>query len=224
MGSFPWGPHGPEVSPNQVKPNPTPSDPVVPFGQADSEVTPAATGSVGGGVNPLLSFVASLLMVPLVWMFWVCLYPITAIAAIATGFMAWSMVGRVLAASDEASVAQLGGVIAGFAAAVIVSRVEYKLAQNAGLRWARHGVRLVLLGALAIPWIQAIIFNAKVGASTTRYVFAVLSNPRFLVSQLMNPQNLAIVVAVVVGMHFLLWKAERLRAFWHRRLFWLGLK
>jgi hypothetical protein len=224
MGNFPWGPHGPEVSPNQVKPNPTPSDPVVPFGQAGSDVAPAATGSAGGGSSPVVSFVASLLMVPLVWMFWVCLYPMTAIAAIATGLMAWSMLSRVLTASDEASVAQLGGVIAGFAAAVIVCRVENKLAQNAGLRWARHAVRLVLLGALAIPWIQAILFNAKVGGSTTRYVFAVLSNPRVIMSMLANAQNLGIVIAVMVGMHFLLWKAERLRAFWHRRLFWLGLK
>ena len=166
----------------------------------------------------------SLIMVPLAWMFWICLYPLTAIAAIATGFMAWSMLSRVLTASDEASVAQLGGVIAGFAAAVIVSRIEYKLSQNPGLKWARHVVRLVLFAALAIPWIQAIVFNAKVGNSETRYVFAVLSHPQYLLAQLANPQNLAIVVAVVVGMHFLLWKAERLRAFWHRRLFWLGLK
>ncbi len=28
MGNFPWGPHGPERSPNQIKPNATPSDPV----------------------------------------------------------------------------------------------------------------------------------------------------------------------------------------------------
>ena len=224
MGSFPWGPHGPEVSPNQVKPNPTPNDPVVPFGQADSDVVSAATGSAGGGASPFASFVASLLMVPLVWMFWICLYPLTAIAAIATGLLTWSMLSRVLTARDEASVAQLGGVITGFAAAAIVSRVEYKLTQNAGLRWARHAVRLALLGALAVPWIQAIIFNAKVGGSTTRYVFAVLSNPRVLMSLLANPQNLAIVASVVVGLHFLLWKAERLRAFWHRRLSWLGLK
>jgi hypothetical protein len=163
-------------------------------------------------------------MVPLVWMFWVCLYPLTAAAAIFAGFTAWRMLSRVLTASDEASVAQLGGVIAGLAVAAIVSRIEYKLTQNAGLKWARHVVRLVLFAALAIPWIQAIVFNAKVGNSETRYVFAVLSHPRYLLAQLANPQNLAIVAVVVVGMHFLLWKGERMRAFWHRRLFWLGLK
>ncbi len=224
MGSFPWGPHGPEVSPNQVKPNPTPNDPVMPFGQADSYAAVPTSGYAGGATHPLVSFVMSLLMVPLVWMFWICLYPLTAAAAIAAGFMGWSMLSRVLTASDEASVAQLGGVIAGFAAAVIVSRVEYKLAQNAGLRWGRHAVRLMLFGVLAIPWIQAVIFNAKIGNSTTRYIFAVLSNPQILMAQLANPQNLGIVAAVMVVMHFVLWKAAGLRAFWHRRLAWLGLK
>jgi hypothetical protein len=42
--------------------------------------------------------------------------------------------------------------------------------------------------------------------------------------QLANPQNLATILVVIIAMHFLLWKAEKLRAFWHRRLFWLGLK
>src|SRR5450432_3578778 len=81
MGSFPWGPHGPETSPNQVKPNPTAAQPVGPFGQAgDGNAFPTA-GPGGGGANPFLSFTVSILMVPLVWMFWICLYPLTATAA-----------------------------------------------------------------------------------------------------------------------------------------------
>ena len=225
MGSFPWGPHGPETSPNQVKPNPTAADPVVPIGQPHWNVTQTTSGYTGGGSGgPFLSIALSLMMVPLVWMFWICLYPLTAAASIVTGFVTGSLARRAVTASDAASVAQLTGVIAGFVAAVIVGRVEYKLAQNTGLRLARHALRLMLFAALALPWIQAMIGDAKVAGSSTRYIFVALSNPRFLVSQLMNPPSLAIVVAVMVGMHFLLWKAERLRAFWHRRLFWLGLK
>ena len=223
MGSFPWGPHGPETSPIELKPNPTPSNPVGQFGQDDSYAAQPAAASGGGG-GPFASIAASLVMAPLVWMFWICLYPLTAAAGVFTGVLTWSLLSRVLTASDEASVAQLGGVIAGYATAIIVSRVEYKLAQNIGLRMARHAVRLLLFGALAIPWFQAVIKNTKLGGSSTRYIFAVLSHPQFMVSQLANAQNLGIVLAVMVGMHFLLWKAERLRTFWHRRLFWLGLK
>jgi hypothetical protein len=223
MGSFPWGPHGKETSPYEVKPNPTPSGSVGQFGQDDSYAAPLPTGYAGGGPNPLLSLIASLVMVPLVWMFWICLYPMTAAASALTGFLTGSLLSRVTA-SDVASVAPLGGVIAGYATAIIVSRVEYKLAQNIALRWARHVVRLLLFGALAIPWFQGVIKDTRLGGSSTLYIFAVLSHPQILASQLANAQSLEIVLAVMVGMHFLLWKAERLRAFWHRRLFWLGLK
>jgi hypothetical protein len=224
MGSFPWGPHGPETSPNQVKPNPTAAEPVGQFGQDASYPIQPATAGTGGGASPFLSITASLLLIPLAWMFWVCLYPLTAAASVFTGFVTWSLLSRVLTASDEVSVAQLGGVIAGFAAAVIVSRVEYKLAQNAGLRWGRHVVRLILFGALSIPWIQAMMGDARVGGSTIRYILAVLGQPRILLAQLTDTKTLGIMVAVMVATHFLLWKAEGLRSFWHRRLFWLGLK
>lgn len=223
MGTFHWGPHGPESSPNEVKPNPTPADPVLPLGEADSYAAQPAAGNAGTSTNPFLSFTMSLLMAPLVWMFWICLYPMTA-AAVFTGLLTGSLLSRVLTASDAASVAQLGGVVAGFAAAVIVSRLEYKLAQNSPLRTARHIVRLLLLGALAVPFLQAFVGNTNIAGSPTRHVFAVLTHPQFLAQQLTNPQNLAIAVAVMVAAHFLLWKAERLRSFWHRRLFWIGLK
>jgi len=223
MGSFPWGPHGPETSPHSVKPNPTAAQPVGPFGAADDGGAPAS--GAGGGPSPFLSIAVSLCMVPLVWMFWICLYPMTAAATVFTGTVAAAMLSRVLTAPDEASVAYVGGVIAGFAVAIVVSRIEYKLAENnAGLRRGRHVVRLVLLGALMVPWWQGVVMNSAIGGSQTRYIFAVLTHPQFLLSQLLKPQNLVIVAVVMVGMHFLLWKAERVRAFWHRRLFWLGLK
>jgi hypothetical protein len=193
------------------------------FGLDDSYAAPPATG-YGGGANPLLSIVVSLAMVPLVWMFWICLYPMTAVASVFTGFLTGSLLSRILTARDEADTALLGGVIAGFAAAIFVSRVEYRLAQNFALRQTRHAVRLLLFGALAIPWFQGMIKDTRLGGSSTLYIFAVLSHPQILASQLANGQNLGIVLAVMVGMHFLLWRAEGLRAFWHRRLFWIGLK
>jgi hypothetical protein len=220
MGSFPWGPHGPETSPNQVKPNPTPSDPVLPFGRGDSDAAQPTPRYAGAAANPFLSITLSILMVPLVWTFWICLYPVTAAASVFTGFVTASLLSRVLTAPDEVSVALLGGVIAGFVAAAIASRVEYKLTQNFALRWTRHVVRLILFGVLAVPLIQAT--NAE--GSYTRYLLTVLSQPRMILSQLANPQNLGIALAVMVAMHFILWKADWLRAFWHRRLFWLGLK
>jgi hypothetical protein len=224
MGSFPWGPHGPETSPHQVKPNPTPADPVGQFGQGDSYSTQPATGYTGGATNPIVSITASLLMVPFVWMFWICLYPMTAAAALFTGFVTNSMLHRVLTGADEVSVAQLGGVVAGFAAAVIVSRVEYKLAQNSSLRFARHVLRLILIALFAFPWLQALIGNPRVVGLSTRNIFDGLTNPKALISQATNPQNLLTILVVMIVVHFLLWKAEKLRAFWHRRLFWLGLK
>jgi hypothetical protein len=224
MGSFPWGPHGPETSPHEGKPNATAPEPVPQFGQADSYTAPPIAGSASGGPHPILSITVSLLMIPLVWMFWICLYPLTAAAALFTGLITTAMLSRVLTAADEASVAQLGGVIAGFAAAVIVSRLEYKLTQNPPLRLARHVVRLILFGLLVIPWFQGVVRNANIAGSSTRYIFVVLSNPKILAAQLANPQNLVTIFVVIIVMHFLLWKAEKLRAFWHRRLFWLGLK
>jgi hypothetical protein len=205
-----------------VKPNPTPQDPVGNFAQPGDDGAQPSTAT--GGANPLASIAASLIMVPLVWMFWVCLYPLTAAVSVGTGFAAGTMLGRVLTARDEASVAQLGGVIAGFVAAIFMSRIEYKLAQNSGFRWARHAVRLLLFGTIAFPWFQALIGYPTAGGSSIRYLLASFNNPRLYLSQLLLPQNLATIAIVMVLTHFLLWKADRLRAFWHRRLFWIGLK
>jgi len=53
MGSFPWGPHGPQSGPNQVTPNPTPA--YVPPPPMESPGSfgvpaPASYGGGGGGV------------------------------------------------------------------------------------------------------------------------------------------------------------------------------
>jgi hypothetical protein len=95
-----------------------------------------------GGGGPLVHIVTSLFMVPLVWMFWVCLYPVTAVARVAAGIIVMRLLNPLLPSANDADVAKLAGVIAGFAAAVIVSRLEYRLAQRFPYRAARHVVRL----------------------------------------------------------------------------------
>src|SRR4029077_15627143 len=62
MGSFPWGPHGPEVSPHSVKPNPTAAQPVGPLGGAEQGGAFPMGGAVAGtgSGGPLLSIAVSL--------------------------------------------------------------------------------------------------------------------------------------------------------------------
>lgn len=52
MGSYPWGPHGPQSGPNQVTPNPTPAwVPPPPAASGGSWGVPAPSGGGGGAVN-----------------------------------------------------------------------------------------------------------------------------------------------------------------------------
>ena len=59
MGSYPWGPHGPQSSPNEVTPNPTPayvpppSDPSPSWesGSATPSYSGAGSGAFTGGVG-----------------------------------------------------------------------------------------------------------------------------------------------------------------------------
>jgi hypothetical protein len=219
MGSFPFGPHGPETRAYDPTPNPTAaSAPVPQFGDgAAAGETSTRTGSGG----PFLSLAMSLLMAPLVWMFWVCLYPLTAAVGIVGGWIAATLSAPWFPGDANGG---LGiGVIAGYALIIVMSRVEYKLAQNSVYRDARHVLRLVLFGVLAIPWIQAMVFSAG-GPAETRYILAMVTSPGLLLPQLTNPTSLAIILTVVVGLHFLLRKAQPVRDFWHSRLRWLGLK
>ncbi|MGH9523700.1 MAG: hypothetical protein ACRD3E_14320 [Terriglobales bacterium] len=239
MGSFPWGPHGPESSPYDVRPNPTAPSTFPNIGGGGDYAAPSYGGGApyggssyggggvsmtGGGSNPLLSILLSLFMLPFVWMFWICLYPVTAaaggVAVVFTGAMAIRYLS--LQGGEASAVALLIGFAAGYAVIAVMSRIEYRLARNTGYRIGRHVVRLLLMSVLAFPWIEAMSFDA--GNSATRYVSAVFSHPDYLLGQMSRPQSMAIIAAVMVFTHFLLWKTERLRAFWHRRLMWIGLK
>jgi hypothetical protein len=210
MDTSPFGPHGPQKRAYDPVPNPTaPSGPVPNFGDEAAGQTSTATGSGG----PFLSLALSLLMVPLVWMFWICLYPLPAAIGLVGGWIAATLTGGGLGL----------GFVVGYAIIVFMSRVEYKLALHPRYRAWRHVLRLILFGAIAIPWIQAMVFSAG-GSAETLYIVAMLTSPSLLLPQLLIPTNLAIVAAVVVGLHFLLLKAAPVREFWHSRLRWLGLK
>jgi len=52
MGSYPWGPHGPQSGPNQVTPNPTPAYVPPPPEPTYYPPTPSGGTSYGGGYAP----------------------------------------------------------------------------------------------------------------------------------------------------------------------------
>jgi len=219
MGTFPFGPHGPETRSFDPTPNPTaPSAPGPLLGDGDQPAGGGAAASTGGSGGPFLSFTISLLMVPFVWMFWICLYPLAAIAGLFAGWIVSTLTAPIFPEDAHA----LMGVVAGYAVIVFMSRVEYKLAeQHALYRRSRHVVRLILVAVMIVPWIQVMIFGV---AGKTQYILTMLTSPQLLLAQLADATNLAIVAVAVVGMHFLLTKAPNVRDFWHRRLRWLGLK
>jgi hypothetical protein len=220
MSNQPWGPHGREAPPNTVTPNPTPADPVPTLGQpADA---PLPTGGGGALSIIIINFIVAFFIVAILWIPMVCLYPLTGTATIATWLVTKPILTGVLPAEAGDVPAALAYLIAAVVAGVMI-RVESRLAQSMGYRLPRHVVRMVLLAIWSIPIIQ-LTMGAEAPTSSTAYIFAVVTQPGAMLQFLMSPLNFGIWVAVVVGLHFLIWKAEGVRRFWHRRLVWIGLK
>lgn len=225
MGSFPWGPHGPEVSPNSVMPNPTAAGPAPAFEQPNySSGTPTYSG--GGGGDPISyavrNFVFSWFFMACVWQFFVCLYPVSSAVAVATGFLTVPIFARMLP-PDGKQVAQLLGVISGAVVLGVLIRIEYRLAQNTGFRLGRHVLRLALLSLFLIPAILLGSGAVPIG-QTTGFFYAIFTHPSLMFRFFTQPVNLGIWASLMVGVHFLLWNWTWARNFWHRRLVWLGLK
>jgi hypothetical protein len=84
--------------------------------------------------------------------------------------------------------------------------VRDRLARNAAYAVTRHLVRLVLLAILIMRAIHDPFPLPRPGERLIN--FAALSNPSYL----------AIGIGVMVGVHFLLRKGDRLRRWWHRYL------
>ncbi len=225
MADFPWGPHGPETSSNQVRPNPTaPSAAVPTFGQPDYAAAPVAGGGGGGGAGGFLAnVITSALLLLLVWEAAACLYPMTAIAAILAWRVTEPVVNFVAPAELKGDLGYLMGFLAGVVAIGVVIRLEYRLAQNTGFRVARHGVRMLLLSMWAIP-ILMICMGTPTPTSTTLFIFSVVTSPQTMVQFLFDPIHLAIWGAFMLGLHFMIWNWAWARGFWHRRLKMVGLK
>jgi lipoprotein signal peptidase len=159
--------------------------------------------------------------VVILWIPFLCLYPLTALIGIGVGFAAVPIFARTLPPNTDVPAAL--GVLIGAVAFYIMIRIEYRLSQSAGYRISRHAVRMVLLAIVAIPTIQ-MAAGAPVESTSTRYILSVVSNPRIMFSFLADAKNVAILLTVVIVIHFVLWKGERFRRFWHRRLSAIGMK
>ncbi len=227
MGSFPWGPHGPEVSPNTVKPNPTAASSAPAFEQpsyySPQTSAAAAAGALGGDPisNIVINFVVSFFMMAMLWEVFVCLYPVTTLAGVLAGVFTIPIFTRMLP-PDGHDVALLMGVVVGAVVIGVLIRIEYRLAQNLPFRLARHGVRLALLSLLVIPMVALGQGTVRL-ASTAGFYTTIVNNPRVMLGFL-NPVSLGIWAGVMVGLHFLLWNWSWARRVWHTRLKWIGLK
>jgi hypothetical protein len=223
LSDRPWGPHGPEVPPNTVRPNPTAPGPLQQFGGADEAPTPTSAGGGGSGLGGVLAnIVISLVLVALLWIPMVCLYPLSALSGAAAGFGTFPIFARVLP-PDGRDVAAVLGIALGAITVFVMYRIELRLAERPAFRAARHVVRLVLLAVWAIPIIQ-LAMGATAPTTSTRYILAVVSSPAALAAFLKRPRNLVLWVAAVAGLHFLLWSGQGIRRWWHRRLLFVGLR
>jgi hypothetical protein len=223
MTNMPWGPHGPEVPPHTVLPNPTaPSPPQQILGSGEAPEPIAAAGGGGALGTILANIMLSLVLLMLLWIPMVCLYPLTAVAGMVAGFGTFPLFLRVLPA-DGRDVAAVLGLAVGVVVGLKMNRLEYRLAQNPVFRLSRHALRLVLLAVWAVPIIQ-LSTGTTAPTTSTAYILAVVSSPRALAAFLSQPRNLLIWVAAVVGLHFLIWSGDGVRRWWHRRLMFIGLK
>ncbi|HEX4824695.1 MAG TPA: hypothetical protein VFV19_10295 [Candidatus Polarisedimenticolaceae bacterium] len=220
MSETPWGPHGPRVPANTTTPNPTAADTPMNIGGGGDQGTFVTGGGGGGGL--FAKIVVGLVMVALLWIPMLCLYPLTGLAALTTGFVLFSVLAHVFPPDFRESAVVLG-FGAGAVVAFFVYRFELRLAEQPAFRRMRHVVRMALLALWAIPIIQ-LSTGATAPTTSTRYILAVMTSPGAMISYLMNPIHLVIWVAVVIGLHYLIWSSERVRQFWHRLLVYVGLK
>lgn len=154
-------------------------------------------------------FLLNLIFVGILWELWICLYPVAFLAGLFTLAVALPFFRAVVPADPVIGQGIVGislGILAALIALWMVSRLEHKLAKHKVFRVLRHIVRIPLLGLAAIVAIQesnGLSYNPT---------------PDGIAPILRVPMNLAIVVAVMIAAHFILWNWDRARAFWHRRL------
>lgn len=227
MGSYPFGPHGPQTRPYDPVPNPTPSTPPMQIGggawspaQSYGGGSVAAPGGDGRGffADIIFSFV---LVVVLLWMPFACLYPLTVLSGLLSGFFAAGLLGGKLGWDGQTAAGT--GILIGAVVIWTLIRVEYRMSQVALYRVVRHVARMLLLSLLAVPMIL-MAQGAGQWMSEFRFVVYTLSSRVVLQQFFRNPVDLGIWAAVMVGLHFLIWNSTRARNFWHRRLKMIGMK
>ena len=214
MTNRPWGPHGEDTEPNTVKPGPTGRDPVLEPKQSEEAPLPAGGGDPFSGI--VINIVIGFFMLIMFWMPMVCLYPLTSAAGAAAGFLSRPIFVAILP-EDAGDVPLALALALGAGVIALMIRIEGRLAKSAQYRAARHVVRMVLLGLLAVP-----VIYTRIDASAP-YVWAVVTSPSAIVEFFSTPSNAAIWLAAMVGVHVLLVKGEPVRRFWHQRLKWIGL-
>ncbi|HUB94687.1 MAG TPA: hypothetical protein VL993_02150 [Stellaceae bacterium] len=179
----------PMTSAKPVNPGPVFGGVVMPAGQT-------LAGALGVDLLPNLVFVGVL------WEVWVCLYPVAALAGFLTFAVVWPLLG--------AALSELGAAIIAVAAAAVVlwtmSRREHVWARSRLYRIPRHIIRLPLLGLATVALIE--LWLGLPYRMTPAAIRAILS----------VPANLALVAAIMVASHFILWNWTWGREFWHRRL------
>jgi hypothetical protein len=234
MGSnyYPWGPHGERVSPLEVKPNPTPSTPSANF-QAPNFAQPMpapyalayrlgpVTAADAADISRLGNFIFSAVVLGILWQFLVCLYPLPALAAAITAIYSAGFLVKTFPPEPALLAGTFFCVLvaysAGIAVLYIAMRIEQRLARNAGYRIVRHVVRLALFALMAVFAIERAsgipLLTGPDPSAWSANVACILRTPDYLIA----------VFVFVVAMHFILWRADKLRAFWHRRLTATGL-
>ena len=168
MGGYsPWGPHGGTGNPHEVRPNPTPSYVPPPWNDGGGWA-PAPTqggsgggggysgGGYGGGTPYHAGFIVSGILLLCVWELWLCLYPLAAVGGIAAAYgAALALLKSIPPQPGDAiySMVFLPAAVAGLAA-VVLSRIEHRLARLLVYRLARHIVRLGLIALLTVRYYQ----------------------------------------------------------------------
>jgi hypothetical protein len=233
MGYQPWGPHGPTQDANSVPYNPTPAY-VPPAWPSDTPtgnlgggggVPSGYTGYSGGGaaygggvaLAPGSWPILSLILAPFVWKLWMCLYPLPALAGAATVFAGALAFKRFLPPQADSTVNALAiatPFVLGLAVLIIMSRVDHRIGRYLAYRIPRHIVRLMLLGIVVVAGIQE-------AQGIVVYGPWPMANLRAL-----GNTEIAIVLAFLVGAHFLLWTNNFVRRTWNSRLaaIWLRSK
>jgi hypothetical protein len=236
-----WNPNPSPSTPSSSTPftpfTPTlpsyPTAPTAPMGDAphSGSETWTPTGNTGAGRGALgCLFVLALLFFggPLFnlasgrWVgvlpLWVALYPGNSLSTVASGIGAYMLLQQKAPTPGPINTnALLWALPVALVAFVVTSRLEHTLARGAAYRTFRHIVRLGIFGLGA----QILVLQ-----SSGQNLFPRRRPPDFarLWHGLSDPVGIGVTVAVVVGMHFLLWTDNPLRRFWHGALEALRLR